>query len=131
MLKKHEVLFQGKYCAFNGPDVTLKLKPDAKPHLAWLYPIPLSQREQFKKELDRQEDISALRLLLPEEVEQTKWAFPMFRTPKKNKLEMRIVGNFRYLNFHYIAYVDFCYVDTLLMRFCIGAQGSHECPHHV
>ena len=56
---------------FNGPAVTLKLKPNAKPYLAYLCPVSLPQREQFKKELDRQCDISALQLLPPEEAEQT------------------------------------------------------------
>ena len=32
ILKQHEGLFQGKRGVFNGPDVTLKLKPDAKNH---------------------------------------------------------------------------------------------------
>ena len=78
--------------------MTLRLKPNAKPYLARPYPVPLPQRAQFKKELDWQEDIGVLHLLTPKEAEETEWAFSMFGIPKKNKKEMRTVGDFRNLN---------------------------------
>ena len=39
-----------------------------------------------------------MRLLSPKEAKEIEWAFPIFGIPKKNKVKMRTVGDFRGLN---------------------------------
>ena len=98
LLVKYKDLFQGKRGIWQGDDVTLELTDDATPYMAKPYPVPLPQRKKFKKELYRQELEGILRLLPPIEAEKSEWGFPMFGIPKKNKREIRTVGDFRRLN---------------------------------
>ena len=53
IMKKHEDLFAGKKGACKGQDVTLQLRDRAVSYVSKPCDIPLPQREQFKKELDR------------------------------------------------------------------------------
>eukprot|EP00957_Ditylum_brightwellii_P180830 13776486-Ditylum_brightwellii.AAC.1 len=75
VLEKHAAVFQGKRGVWNGNDITLRLKPSAKPYFASPYPVPLPQQKQFKKELDRQEEEGIIQFLPPEEAEKSEWAF--------------------------------------------------------
>ena len=54
LLTKHKESFQGKRGKWKGGYVTLRLKQDAKPHLAKPRPVPLPQKDELKKELDQQ-----------------------------------------------------------------------------
>eukprot|EP00957_Ditylum_brightwellii_P123130 9388161-Ditylum_brightwellii.AAC.1 len=98
LLKKHEQLFQGKQGEWCSSPVALRLKPGVKLYMAKLYPVPLPQQAEAKKELDRQIATGILWKLLPEEADAAEWAFPMFFVPKKDKVSMRTVSNFRRLN---------------------------------
>ena len=53
MLANFELLFDEKLKAYNGPKVKLKLDPDVKPFRFKTFQIPQTQRQVFKKELDR------------------------------------------------------------------------------
>ena len=98
LLRKHEQLFQGKRGKWKGGDATLRLKSDSKPHMAKPYPVPLPQREEFKKELGRQCAEETLRKLPPLEAEESEWGLPIFGAPKKDEKQARTVGDFRVLN---------------------------------
>eukprot|EP00957_Ditylum_brightwellii_P013376 1010338-Ditylum_brightwellii.AAC.1 len=63
-----------------------------------LYPVPLPQQAEAKKEIDRQITTRILQKLLPEEADAAGWAFPMFFFLKKDKVSMQTVSNFRRLN---------------------------------
>ena len=76
----------------------MRLKPNSVPCLARPHPVPLPQREEFKKELDCQETEGIIRRLSPIEVEKFERAFPVFGVPKKDKKSVRTVGDFRQLN---------------------------------
>eukprot|EP00957_Ditylum_brightwellii_P031903 2418918-Ditylum_brightwellii.AAC.1 len=62
------------------------------------YPVPLPQQAETKKELDIQVKMGVLWKLSPEEADAAEWMFPMFFVPKKDKVSMQTVGNFRRLN---------------------------------
>jgi hypothetical protein len=84
----------GNKGTYAGPPVDIKLKPNAIPVWNLPYPIPLSQREAVKREVERQCQVGAMRRLSPEKIEGQEWCFPAYGVPKKNG-NIRFVINFQ------------------------------------
>jgi hypothetical protein len=97
VLKQHESLFQGKRGNWKGQPVYIEVIDGAVPVWSKPYPIPLRNRDTFKKEVYRQCNIGALRELSASEVESREWASPCFGVPKKDG-SIRLVMDFRKLN---------------------------------
>ena len=85
VLTSNEAAFQGRRGEYTGGAVGIILKPEAKPHRAKPYPIPLKNRDILEGEFRRQCSIGAMQRLTPEEFEGRVWAFPAFGTEEERK----------------------------------------------
>ena len=71
--------------------IKLELKEGAKPYHAKPYPVPFSQEEKLKEEINRLVDYGILR-----KVNNSEWAAPMFTIPKPDG-SLRSLADFREL----------------------------------
>jgi transposase InsO family protein len=92
LLEKFADLFTGSLGTMAGPPLDLELKPDARPVTMRAYPVPRSDYEAIRKEIDR---LVMLGILEP--VYDTPWGFPSFAIKKKNG-SIRVISDFRRLN---------------------------------
>ena len=60
VLRKYEKIFDGTLGRFNGPKASFGLEPNVSPVQSWPFPVPVSHRATFKKELDRLEKLGVL-----------------------------------------------------------------------
>jgi len=92
LLKKYEVLFDGKLGTWKGEQVELELQPDATPYHAKPFPIPRIHEDTIRNEVNRLVELGVLK-----KVNRSEWAAPTFIIPKKNKT-VRFISDFRELN---------------------------------
>ena len=92
LLQKYASLFDGTLGSWNMTPVKLDLKSDAKPYHAKPYPVPFSQEEKLKEEINRLVEYGILR-----KVNDSEWAAPMFTIPKPDG-SLRSLADFRELN---------------------------------
>ena len=92
LLTKYEELFDGTLGDFKTDPVSLKLKKDAKPYHGRPYPIPHSQLDVFRKEVERLVELGVLK-----RQPESEWGSPTFIIPKKNKT-VRFLSDFREVN---------------------------------
>jgi len=92
MLLNFERLFNGKLKKYTGPKVHLELIDGAVPHRSKTFQIPLSQRQLFKKELDKYVEAGVL-----EHTGQSEWIAGSWIIPKKDGAA-RWISDFRGLN---------------------------------
>jgi hypothetical protein len=92
LLQKHEAIFQGKLGLWKRTKCKIQLKPDATPYHARPFPVPKSQEDKLKRELERLCSIGVLR-----KVNRSVWAAPAFAIPKKDET-IRFISDFRELN---------------------------------
>ena len=79
LLLKYPKLFDGKLGKYPHRRFHIELENDAKPIHARAYPVPRTQEEMFKKELDHLVDLGVL-----SPAKGSEWALPSFCQPKKN-----------------------------------------------
>ena len=91
-LSKFPKLFDGKLKTFNGPPIHLELIDNPTPVRSRAYPIPRSQLQVFKQELDRLVHIGVL-----ERAKRSEWIAGTFITAKKDG-RVRWITDFRGLN---------------------------------
>ena len=89
LLVEYEDLFDGTLGDFKMEPVRFKLKEGITPYHRKAYPAPHSQLAMFRKEVDRLEEIGAIKRQSGSE-----WASPSFPIPKKNKT-VRFLIHFR------------------------------------
>ena len=92
LVSKYETLFDGTLGKWNGVEVDLELKEDAKPYHARPYPIPRVHLDTLKQEVERLCEIGVLK-----KVNRSEWAAPTFIIPKKDG-SVRFISDFRELN---------------------------------
>ena len=92
MLRKHEVLFDGKLDCYPQKQFHLDLIDGVEPVHSKSYGIPYQQEELFKQELKRLCDEG-----VSEKCGPSRWAAPTFITPKKDG-QVCWVSDFRELN---------------------------------
>jgi hypothetical protein len=92
LLIKYETLFDGKLKVFPDEQIHLDLIPTAEPYRARTYPIPRTQLDVFKKELDRLEKEGVL-----SRTGRSEWIAGSFIIPKKDG-SVRWISDFRGLN---------------------------------
>lgn len=93
VLKANAKLFDGSLGCYPNRQFKIELKADAVPyHCERPYPVPVSVRQVFKDELDRQCELGIL-----EKVYESEWGMPMMVIPKKDG-SIRTVDDFRELN---------------------------------
>jgi transposase InsO family protein len=98
VLSSYRDTMKGGLGMFPGPPLDLELVSGAKPFYKRPYPIPRSNIEAVKAEVDRMVNFGIL-----EEVFETPYASPSFAVIKKNGA-VRIVTDFRYLNTMIVRY---------------------------
>src|SRR4029078_520851 len=78
LLQKYELLFDGTVGTWNTDPVDLVLKdPTAAPYHAKAYPVPYSQEQKLKEEVDR-----LCRQEILREINRSQWACHMFTISK-------------------------------------------------
>jgi len=93
LLAKFSHLFDGTLGNWKTDPVELELKnKDEKPYHAKPYPVPHSQEQQLKDEVQRLVEFGVLR-----KVNRSEWACPMFTIPKPDK-SLRSLADLRELN---------------------------------
>lgn len=92
VLKEHEAAFTGTRGKWNGKEMDLELKDDAKPYYGKPYQIPQAYRELVRQEVDRLEKEGVL-----SKVKSSERAAPCFVIPKKD-MTIRFLTDFRGLN---------------------------------
>ena len=93
LLQKFEHLFDGTLGSWNTDPVELELKdPDGTPHHCKPYPVPHSQEQKLREEVDRLCEYKVLR-----KVNRSEWASPMFTILKPDK-SLRSLADLRELN---------------------------------
>jgi hypothetical protein len=92
LLARFQRLFSGQLGKYPNTKVHLDLVTDAQPIHQRAYPVPHSQQQVFKDELDRLVQIG---VLAP--IGASEWAAPTFIIPKKDG-SVRWVSDFRSLN---------------------------------
>ena len=92
LLSKFPKLFDGELKTFNGPPIHLELIDNPTPVRSRAYPIPRSQLQVFKQELDRLVRIGVL-----ERTKHSEWIARTFITAKKDG-RARWITDFRSLN---------------------------------
>ena len=85
-------MFDGTLGEWETDPVSLELKPGIKPYAGKPYPIPRSQRDTLKKEVQRLCDLGVIKWQ-PE----SEWASQSFILPKKDKT-VRFLSDFREVN---------------------------------
>ena len=61
LLQKYESIFDGTLGTWQTEDIKLELKPDAKPYHAKPFPVPYSQEQKLKEEIQRLVENGVLR----------------------------------------------------------------------
>ena len=93
LLDKFAHLFDGTLDNWRTDPVELELKNKGeKPYHAKPYPVPYSQEQQLKDEVQRLVEFGVLR-----KVNRSEWACPMFTIPKPDK-SLRSLADLRELN---------------------------------
>ena len=92
LLQKFEELFDGSLGKWKTEDINIKLKPDATPHHAKPYPVPHSQEQKLKDEVQRLVQHGILK-----KVNHSEWASPMFTITKPDG-SLRSLADLRELN---------------------------------
>lgn len=92
LLNKYKKLFDGTLGHFKGSPAILKLKKGTEPVRAAPFPVAVSRRDQFKKELQRLVDLGVLA-----KEHESPWASPSFLIPKTDG-SVRFLTDFRKLN---------------------------------
>ena len=92
LLSKFPKLFDGELKTFNGPPIHLELIDNPTPVRSWAYPIPRSQLQVFKQELDR-----LVRIGVVERAKHSEWIAGTFITAKKDG-RVRWITDFRGIN---------------------------------
>ena len=92
LLHRYKDLFDGTLGTWGGDPIKIRLKTDAKPYSGRYYPIPHINKETFRKEITRLEELGVL-----SPVKQSEWGAPVFIIPKKNGT-VRFITDFRKLN---------------------------------
>ena len=78
LLKKFENLFDGTLGTWDTTPVDIELKdPNVKPYHAKPYPVPYSQENKLKQEINRLCDYGVMR-----KINDSEWACPMFTIAK-------------------------------------------------
>ena len=92
-LNKHKALFDGTLGSWKMDPYNIELKdPDCKPYHARPYPVPHSQMEKLKAEINRLVELGIL-----EKINRSEWAAPAFTIAKKEG-DLRSIADFRELN---------------------------------
>ena len=92
VLSQYPQLFDGILRVFPDEKIHLDIDPSVKPHRSRAYPIPKSQLNLFKQELDRLVRINVL-----EPTGRSEWISGSFIIPKKDT-RIRWISDFRALN---------------------------------
>lgn len=92
ILRRYETLFDGKLKVFPNEKIHLDIDPTVAPHRARTYPVPRTQLDVFKKELDRLEQEGVL-----SKTGRSEWIAGSFIIPKKDG-SVRWISDFRALN---------------------------------
>jgi hypothetical protein len=92
LLRKYEHLCDGTLWNFETSDVKLNLKEDAKPYRAKAFPVPTTNHDTLKYEIER---LVKLGVLI--RCSDSEWAAPTFIIPKKNGT-VRFISDFRKMN---------------------------------
>jgi transposase InsO family protein len=93
LLCKYAHLFDGTLGTWDVTPIDLELKePEAKPSHAKPYPVPHSQEQKLREEVER---LLALKVL--RKINHSEWAAPMFTVMKKDQT-LRSIADFRELN---------------------------------
>ena len=92
LLDSYRELFDGSLGTWNGTEVNLELKEDARPYHAKAYPVPKCHEATLKAEVERLCQIGVLK-----RVNRSEWAAPSFIIPKKDGT-VRFINDFRELN---------------------------------
>ena len=92
LFAKFEKLFDGKLRKFTDEKIHLDIDSSVRPHRSRAYPVPVSQRELFKQELERLVEIGVL-----EKCGRADWVSATFCVAKKDG-RVRWVSDFRALN---------------------------------
>ena len=88
LLQKYEQLFDGTVGTWNTEPVDLILKdPNCPPYHAKLYPVPHSQEQKLKDEVNRLCEQGILR-----KINRTEWACPMITISKPDG-SLRLLAN--------------------------------------
>lgn len=82
-------LFKEELGAYNGPEVKLHLRSDARPRFLKARPVPFPMKQQVEEELNR---LVATGILTP--LRHSEWATPL-RIVKKDDGSLRICGDYR------------------------------------
>ncbi len=93
LLEKFAPVFDGTLGSWNTDPVDLELKdPDCKPYHAKPYPVPYSQEQKLRDEVERLVKYGVLR-----KINRSEWAFPMFTILKPDGT-LRSLADLRELN---------------------------------
>ena len=93
LLKKFEPLFDGTVGAWKTEPIELELKdPGCTPYHARPYPVPQSQEQKLRAEVERLVRYGVLR-----KINRSEWACPMFTIPKPDG-SLRSLADLRELN---------------------------------
>ena len=91
LLNKYEHLFDGSLGKWDVGQVDLDLKEeDTKPYHAKPYPVPHSQEQKLREEVDRLVELKVLK-----KINRSEWAAPMFTVMKKDQTSglLQTLGN--------------------------------------
>ena len=89
LLHKHSPVFSEGLGCYNGPPVTLKVKPDAQPKFYKARSVPFALKGKVEEEL---QDLQARGILSP--VKHSPWATPVVPVLKKNG-KVRLCGDYK------------------------------------
>ena len=92
ILKKYEILFDGRLGKYNGPPHTIHLKDNVTPYHGKPYKIPQIYEAQLRREVERLVKLGVLK-----KVNHSEWGAPCFIIPKKD-LTVRFLTDLRELN---------------------------------
>jgi Reverse transcriptase (RNA-dependent DNA polymerase)/RNase H-like domain found in reverse transcriptase len=89
LLQEFEDLFDGSLGKWTMEPFDIELLPEAKPYHARPYPVPHSQEQKLREEVDRLVAVGVLR-----KVNRSEWGAPMFTISKKDNT-LRSIADFR------------------------------------
>ena len=92
LLQKYEELFDGSLGDFQTDPVSFDMNLGAKPYHGRAFPVPHTQKEVFKKEVERLVELGVLK---PQP--KSEWGSPAFIIAKKNG-QVRFLTDFREVN---------------------------------
>ena len=92
LLTKYEELFDGTLGDFDTDPVKFNLQLGAEPYHGKSYPVPQSQKDVFKREVERLCQIGVLK-----RQPESEWGSPAFIIPKSNQT-VRFLTDFREVN---------------------------------